>query len=68
MKQCQEFQRDVESDAELRSVLSEKEYLENEYCRLEKKNSLLKNSMQAFVEEILEDLNCCNFGYIARPF
>ncbi|GMN56661.1 hypothetical protein TIFTF001_025780 [Ficus carica] len=63
MKQCLEFQRDVDNNDDLRAMLSEKEFLENEFCRLDKKNNMLKNSMQAFVEEILEDLHNCNSGY-----
>ncbi|PON86495.1 CAP-gly domain linker [Trema orientale] len=60
VRQCLEFQRDIENTDDLRAVISEKEYLENEVCRLDKKNIMLKNSMQAFVEEILEDLHSCN--------
>ncbi|KAF4379727.1 hypothetical protein F8388_023744 [Cannabis sativa] len=60
VKKCIEFQSYVGKNDDLRTLLSEKEFIENEVCRLDKKNSMLKNSMQAFVEEILEDLHNCN--------
>uniref|UniRef100_A0A803PST1 Uncharacterized protein n=1 Tax=Cannabis sativa TaxID=3483 RepID=A0A803PST1_CANSA len=60
VKKCIEFQSDVGKNDDLRTLLLEKEFIENEVCRLDKKNSMLKNSMQAFVEEILEDLHNCN--------
>ncbi|KAM1737630.1 hypothetical protein ACFX12_015820 [Malus domestica] len=59
---CLEFQKDIENgnDNELQALMSEKEFLENEIRLLEEKNNGLKNSMLAFVEGILEDLNSCN--------
>lgn len=61
---CIEFQKDIENgnDNELQALMSEKEFLENEIRLLEEKNNGLKNSMLAFVEGILEDLNSCNSG------
>lgn len=46
------------------TLLSEKELLENENHLLDKNNNALKNSMSAFVEEILEDLHNSNAGNI----
>lgn len=66
VKQCLEFQRDIDNNDELRTIISEKEFLENEFCRLEEKNSMLRTSMEAFVEEILDDLRCCNCGYCSH--
>lgn len=59
-----EFQKDIDkaNDNELRILLSEKEFLENEIHILEEKNNALKNSMLAFVEGILEDLISSNSG------
>ncbi|KAK9996417.1 hypothetical protein SO802_021103 [Lithocarpus litseifolius] len=59
---CLEFQRDIDigKNDELRALLSEKDLLENEIHLLDKKNNALKNSMLAFVEEILEDLHKSN--------
>ncbi|XP_048328907.2 uncharacterized protein LOC107418570 isoform X2 [Ziziphus jujuba] len=59
---CLEFEKEIDkgNDDELRALLSEKEFLEDEILLLEKKNNTLKNSMLAFVEEILEDLHTCN--------
>lgn len=48
----------------MRTLLSEKDSLENEIQLLEKKNNVLKNSVLAFVEEILEDLHSSNSGNI----
>lgn len=67
MNQSLEFQRDIDSTDDLRTMLSEKEFLENEYSLLDKKMNMLKTSMQAFVQEILEDLHNCNSGY-SSPF
>ncbi|KAK7263899.1 hypothetical protein RJT34_31498 [Clitoria ternatea] len=57
-----EFQRaiDKREDCEVRALLSEKDSLENEIQLLDKKNNVLKNSVLAFVEEILEDLHSSN--------
>ncbi|XP_020215286.1 uncharacterized protein LOC109799164 isoform X2 [Cajanus cajan] len=59
---CLEFQREIDKreDCEVRTVLSEKDSLENEIQLLEKKNNVFKNSVLAFVEEILEDLHSSN--------
>lgn len=40
----------------------EKEFLENEINTLSKKNTALQNSMKAFVDEVLEDLQGCIAG------
>lgn len=63
---CLEFQKAIDKgkDDELRSLLLEKEFLENEIHLLDKKNNGLKNSMLAFVEEILEELNNANSGNV----
>lgn len=63
---CREFQRDIDigKNDELRALLSEKDLHENEIHLLDKKNNALKNSMLAFVEEILEDLHKSNSGNI----
>ncbi|KAM5571102.1 hypothetical protein ABKV19_011624 [Rosa sericea] len=62
MALCMEFQKDIDKGSEnvLRALLSEKEYLQNEMLMLDEKNNALKNSMMAFVEGILEDLNSGN--------
>ncbi|XP_038993412.1 uncharacterized protein LOC120117174 [Hibiscus syriacus] len=59
---CLEFQRDIENgeNDEMVSLLSEKERLENEIHLLDKKNNAFRNSMSAFVEEVLEDLYTSN--------
>ncbi|KAL4633258.1 hypothetical protein ACB092_04G110200 [Castanea dentata] len=59
---CLEFQRDIDigKNVELGALLSEKDLLENEIHLLDKKNNALKNSILAFVEEILEDLHKSN--------
>lgn len=64
MALCMEFQKDIDKGSEnvLRALLSEKEYLQNEMLMLDEKNNALKNSMMAFVEGILEDLNSGNSG------
>ncbi|KAI5660163.1 hypothetical protein M9H77_28956 [Catharanthus roseus] len=51
----QEFVSDGENDG-VGALLTEKEFLENEIHALSKKNNTLQNSMTAFVEEVLEDL------------
>ncbi|KAK9278151.1 hypothetical protein L1049_027710 [Liquidambar formosana] len=61
-KLCLDFQKDIEKEENdvLGALLSEKESLENEIQLLDKKNNALRNSMFAFVEEILEDLHSSN--------
>lgn len=61
---CLEFQREIEKreNCKVRTLLSEKDSLENEIQLLDKKNNVLKNSVLAFVEEILEDLHSSNSG------
>lgn len=61
---CLEFQRDIDKreNCEVRTLLSEKDSLEIEIQLLDKKNNVLKNSVLAFVEEILEDLHNSNSG------
>ncbi|KAL6994890.1 hypothetical protein U1Q18_005028 [Sarracenia purpurea var. burkii] len=61
-KSCLDFQRNVEKGQNnvLRDLLSEKEFLENEYHLLSEKNNALQNSMVAFLEEIVEDLHGSN--------
>ncbi|XP_024020109.1 uncharacterized protein LOC21395867 [Morus notabilis] len=46
MNQSLEFQRDIDSTDDLRTMLSEKVFLENEYSQLDKKTNMLKTSMQ----------------------
>ncbi|GAU28563.1 hypothetical protein TSUD_269030 [Trifolium subterraneum] len=60
--QCLEFQREIDNkeNFKVRTLLSEKYSLENEIKLLDEKNSVLKNSVLAFVEEILEDLHNSN--------
>ncbi|WCJ21997.1 hypothetical protein M5689_004106 [Euphorbia peplus] len=59
---CLEFQRGIDNgeNGELMNLLSEKEFLENEIHLLGQKNDSLKNSMVAFVEEVLQDLQDSN--------
>ncbi|XP_057951891.1 uncharacterized protein LOC131146345 [Malania oleifera] len=59
---CLNFQRgiDKEENDELRTLLLEKECLQNEIQLLDRKNNSLRNSMLAFMEEILEDLCSSN--------
>ncbi|RYR69435.1 hypothetical protein Ahy_A03g015984 [Arachis hypogaea] len=61
-KLCLDFQRDIDKreNCEASTLLSEKHSLENEIQLLDKKNDVLKNSVLAFVEEILEDLHSSN--------
>lgn len=63
---CLEFQKDIDKgkNDELRPLLLEKEFLENEIHLLDKKNNGLKNSMLVFVEEILEELHNANSGNV----
>ncbi|KAJ9174077.1 hypothetical protein P3X46_017147 [Hevea brasiliensis] len=60
--QCLEFQREIDKgeNDELMKLLSEKEFFENEIRLLDQKNDVLKNSMLAFVEEVLQDLQDSN--------
>lgn len=63
---CLDFQDiDKGENDELRILLSEKEFLENEINILEKKIDALKNSMLDFVEEILEDLHSSSSGKLS---
>ncbi|MED6112634.1 hypothetical protein PIB30_063354, partial [Stylosanthes scabra] len=61
-KLCLDFQRDIDTgeNCKARTLLSEKISLENEIQLLDKKNDVLKNSVLAFVEEILGDLHSSN--------
>ncbi|GMI76556.1 hypothetical protein like AT1G61415 [Hibiscus trionum] len=61
-KLCLEFQREIDigENNEMVSLLSEKERLEKEVHLLDKKNNAFRNSMSAFVEEVLEDLYASN--------
>ncbi|XVF50642.1 hypothetical protein PTKIN_Ptkin04bG0118400 [Pterospermum kingtungense] len=62
IKLCLEFQREIDNGEtnELVALTSEKELLENEILLSNKKNNALRNSMLAFVEEILDDLYTSN--------
>uniref|UniRef100_A0A1J3FIU5 Uncharacterized protein n=1 Tax=Noccaea caerulescens TaxID=107243 RepID=A0A1J3FIU5_NOCCA len=53
VKMCFDFQKDicVDEDDELRSLLSEKEFLENEVRVLEEKKTIVKNSILAYMED-----------------
>ncbi|KAE8710700.1 hypothetical protein F3Y22_tig00110319pilonHSYRG00153 [Hibiscus syriacus] len=64
-----ERKRDIENgeNDEMVSLLSEKERLENEIHLLDKKNNAFRNSMSAFVEEVLEDLYTSNAGNTLYP-
>ncbi|XP_028795720.1 uncharacterized protein LOC114751229 [Neltuma alba] len=64
---CLRFQADIDGreNCEVRALLSEKDSLENEIHLMDKKHSVLKNSVLAFVEEILEDLNNSNSVQVA---
>ncbi|GLU20259.1 hypothetical protein SLE2022_364690 [Rubroshorea leprosula] len=55
---CREFQRSIDKgeNDELIALLPEREFLESEIHLLDKKNNCLRNSMSAFVEEVLGDL------------
>ncbi|KAL2478822.1 hypothetical protein Fot_47836 [Forsythia ovata] len=55
---CLDFQKSINSreNDEVKPMLSEKEFLEHEVHILDKKNNILANSMSAFVEEIVEDI------------
>ncbi|KAJ7956594.1 CAP-gly domain linker [Quillaja saponaria] len=60
--QCIQFQEDIDKreNGEAGALLLEKEFLETEIYLLNKKNDSLKNSVFAFVQEILEDLHRSN--------
>ncbi|EOY20948.1 hypothetical protein QUC31_007112 [Theobroma cacao] len=64
IKLCLEFQREIGNgeNNEVVTFLLEKELLENEIHLLDKKNNALRNSMSAFEEEILEELDTSNAG------
>lgn len=61
---CLKFQREIDKreNFKVRTLLSEKYSLESEIQVLDDKNCVLKNSVLAFVEEILEDLHSSNSG------
>ena len=63
---CLGFQADIDGreNIEISTLLSEKDSLENEMQLMDKKHNVLKNSVLAFVEEILKDLNTSNSGDI----
>ncbi|CAN6972445.1 hypothetical protein IGI04_035401 [Brassica rapa subsp. trilocularis] len=58
VKMCFEFQREicVDEDSELRSLLCEREFLENEVRVLEEKNSDVQNSILAYMEDEMINL------------
>ncbi|KAF5177748.1 hypothetical protein FRX31_032664, partial [Thalictrum thalictroides] len=60
--QCRDFQRDINKgeNEELWKLLSGKKVLENENRNFNTKVSSLRNSMSAFVEEIVEELRTSN--------
>ncbi|KAG5221792.1 CAP-gly domain linker [Salix suchowensis] len=59
--QCLEFQRDIDKgENEVVNLLSEKEFLENEFHLLDERNNALKNFMWAFMDETVQDLLDCN--------
>ncbi|KAG7650197.1 hypothetical protein AtNW77_Chr1g0060951 [Arabidopsis thaliana] len=55
VKMCFGFQREIE-DSEFRSLLAEKERLENEVRMLEEKNMDVKNSILAYMEDEMMNL------------
>ncbi|KAJ6293632.1 hypothetical protein OIU76_021816 [Salix suchowensis] len=64
--QCLEFQRDIDKgENEVVSLLSEKEFLENEFHLLDERNNALKNFMWAFMDETVQDLLDCNSVTVA---
>ncbi|KAL1215959.1 hypothetical protein V5N11_028952 [Cardamine amara subsp. amara] len=58
VKMCFGFQKEisVDEDSELRSLLLEKEFLENEVRLLEEKNIAVKNSILAYMEDEMRNL------------
>ncbi|KAB5524752.1 hypothetical protein DKX38_022501 [Salix brachista] len=66
--QCLEFQRDIDKgENEVVNLLSEKEFLENEFHLLDERNNALKNFMLAFMDETVQDLLDCNSGVDYEP-
>ncbi|KAJ6340173.1 hypothetical protein OIU77_008013 [Salix suchowensis] len=64
--QCLEFQRDIDKgENEVVNLLSEKEFLENEFHLLDERNNALKNFMWAFMDETVQDLLDCNSVTVA---
>lgn len=61
---CLDFQREIDKgeNDEVAALLYHKALLEKEAHLLDKKTYALRNSMLAFVEEILEDLHISNSG------
>lgn len=61
ISRCLEFQEFICKGENAGAVTSlmEKEFLENEINTFSKKNTALQNSMKAFVDEVLEDLQGC---------
>ncbi|CAI9113628.1 OLC1v1014263C1 [Oldenlandia corymbosa var. corymbosa] len=57
---CLEFQKDISKPESPQAwkLMEEKESLENEIHNLSQKNNALQNSMQAFVEEVVAELQC----------
>ncbi|RAL49148.1 hypothetical protein DM860_017178 [Cuscuta australis] len=57
-RSCMDFQKNIgkQDNDEIGALLLEKACLEREVGSLNNRNSVLQNSMAAFVEEILEDL------------
>lgn len=55
---CFEFQREIcaDGDSELRSLLCEREFLENEVRVLEEKTSDVQNSILAYMEDEMINL------------
>ncbi|XP_042489154.1 uncharacterized protein LOC122069249 isoform X2 [Macadamia integrifolia] len=68
--QCRNFQRDIVEgeNEELKSLLLDKDLLEIENDNLNAKNDMLRNSMSAFVEEILGELHGSNSGAMDFPY
>lgn len=64
ISKCLEFQEFIGrgENAGAGTLLMEKEFLENEINTFSKKNTALQNSMKAFVDEVLEDLQGCIAG------
>ncbi|CAH9088380.1 unnamed protein product [Cuscuta europaea] len=58
LKSCMDFQKNIskQENDEIGALLLKKELLQSEVHSLNTRNSDLQNSMAAFVEEILEDL------------
>ncbi|CAH9056857.1 unnamed protein product [Cuscuta epithymum] len=58
LKSCMDFQKNIskQENDEIGALILKKELLQSEVHSLNTRNSDLQNSMAAFVEEILEDL------------